>query len=252
VCLLSLALKGEKQLLPEAFQHYHQAVSSSIMSLADLRSDRLIYLHFLLLVYDICYATHCRNSPHNGSSMSMWVQHIGHLLRIVAHRQGRFIQQLPAYLAWYVLFLDIQASVAGNGSGSFVQAYAAKELQLPDWSQLMAAHVHGDDDATLSQALYGFTNAGFEHWAELAILAQRLRSEAAIQDVHGLDPHVLSRRQHSIMTMRSKIFEAWRKQYPTCLPSDFKHVEAHLPLHLRVLFQFVSHHITDDHALFDH
>lgn len=167
------------------------------------------------------------------------MQHIHHLLRIVTHRQGQSKGHLPAYLPWYVLFLDIQASLGGNGSGSFVRAYVNREIQLPDWQQPSLGTVYNSDDSATTASVYSFTNAVFDQGARLPILAQRLRSEALTQDVNGLDPQVLAGRQHLITEMRERFYGIWTEWYPPFLARDPTQAAALLSLRPGLALQFV-------------
>lgn len=243
VCLLSLALKGQQQLLPEAFQHYHQAISSSLTAPSDLNSDRLLYLHFLLLVYDICYATQGPSTPQD---MNMWVQHIHHLLRIAQNRNGHTSGELQAYLLWYVLYLDVQASLSGNGTGDFVKAVINHEILLPDWreskntSRTMALQTaYPNDEKTVSASVYRFSNSTCVFGAKLVMLALRIRSEAAAQERHKFDPQLVAARQRLIAQMRNEFYNVRNTDYPSFLPKDSPHAGMHLPMLARVTFEFV-------------
>lgn len=245
--LLSLALKGQQQLLPEAFQHYHQAISSSLTSPSDLNSDRLLYLHFLLLVYDICYATQGPNDSQDVFNTNMWVQHIHHLLRIAQNREGRASGELQAYLMWYVLYLDAQACLSGAGSGDFVRAYVNNEFLLPDWRELrdrtqsLPMHpAYPNDENTAFAAVYNFSNGTCRLGSRLAILSHRLRAETAMQGELGLDAQTIAVCQAQISHLRNEYYAVWNSEYPSFLAQDTPHAGAHLPMLARVAFEFVS------------
>lgn len=245
--LLSLALKGQQQLLPEAFQHYHQAISSSLTSPSDLNSDRLFYLHFLLLVYDICYATQGPNDSQDVFNMNMWVQHIHHLLRIAQNREGRAGGELQAYLMWYVLYLDAQACLSGAGSGDFVRAFANNEFLLPDWRELRDRTqslpmypAYPNEENTAFAAVYSFSNGTCRLGSRLAILSHRLRAETAMQSELGLDAQTIAVCQTQIAHLRNEYYAFWNSEYPSFLARDTPHVGANLPPLARVVFEFVS------------
>lgn len=129
ITMLALALRGRSDLLTGAFRHYDQAISACL-TYSDIDTDQFFYVHFLLLLYDMCCAT-----QHWPQDTQMWAQHLKHLSRIIHKRKpGTMVNRLKAYTSWYILFLDIQSCFAGNEeSGSYVQAYLDNGSSLPRW-----------------------------------------------------------------------------------------------------------------------
>ncbi|KAL1302235.1 hypothetical protein AAFC00_002660 [Neodothiora populina] len=245
VSLLSLALKGQQQLLPEAFQHYHQAISSSLTTASDLSSDRLLYLHFLLLIYDICYATQASNNPYDGFNMNMWSQHMHHLIRIAKNRKGKASGELQDYLLWYILYLDTHAHLGGNGSGDFARAFLDGEIFLPDWRDIKGSArglrtqpVQQYDEVAAFVAIYNFSHGACILNAKLAVVSQRIRAEVTSYVGRAIDPATIANWQHTIAQLRAEYHSYWARGYPSFLSADPAQATIQLPALARIIFQF--------------
>jgi len=122
--MLVLALDNRPQLLVESFRRYDLAINTCISQEA-VPDAALLYLQFVLLLYDTCYAPHRCTV---GNSMS--AQHFDQLARLAYN--GCAIDQALAHVLWYTLQLDIQLCLAGNVEcGSFVRAYQLHGSRLP-------------------------------------------------------------------------------------------------------------------------
>lgn len=179
--------------------------------------------------------------------MNMWVQHIQHLLRIAQNRKGQASGELQSYLLWYVLYLDTQASLSGHGSGEFVRAYVEGDILLPEWKEvtgsprLIALHPsYPDEERAAFSAIYKFSRGSCILGAKLATLACRLRAEAAMQDTHGFDAHIVAARQRQILQLRNEFYAFWVQDYPPFLQQGSPHAATHLPTIARVSFEYVG------------
>ena len=247
--MLSLALKGQQQLLTEAFQHYHQAISSSLSSPSDLHSDRLLYLHFLLLIYDISYATQASNNTQEVFNMNMWEHHIQHLVRIAQHRKGQSNGILQAYLLWYVLYLDNQACLSGNGNGHFVRAFLSNDLALPNWNRIFlgldivrpTAGWHGEDTTTHPD-VFTFAHHMYIQGAKLCELQLKLRAEATAQTLHGQGgSSVLAICTQMVDQFQGELYAAWHRYCPSYLfQPNSEYATGQLPVLARIFLDFVS------------
>lgn len=176
--MLTSALQGQSDLLTGAFRHYDQAISACLEH-TDIDSDQFFYLHFLLLLYDVCCAT--QNWPQD---KKMWAQHLHHLSRIVHKKTpGETTTRLKAYISWYILFLDSQSCMGGNEeAGSYVRAYIEHGCSLPKWplspSTPRKAVVVNQDSEFL--AVHGLALHLFTISAKLSQLAQSMRQTVPI------------------------------------------------------------------------
>jgi hypothetical protein len=249
VSLLSLALKGQQQLLTEAFQHYHQAISSSLSSPSDLHSDRLLYLHFLLLIYDISYATQAPSNTQEASNMNMWEHHIQHLVRIAQHRKGQSNGILQAYLLWYVLYLDNQACLSGNGSGHFARAFLTNDLTMPDWTRIISGldilrPTVGwqGEDVSSHPDVFTFAQEMFRQGANLCQLQLKLRAEATAQTLHSpAGSSVLAACTQMVDQFQGELYASWHRYCPSYLfQPNSEYATGQLPAIARIFLDFVS------------
>ncbi|KAI5251418.1 hypothetical protein E4T42_04273 [Aureobasidium subglaciale] len=249
VSLLSLALKGQQQLLTEAFQHYHQAISSSLSSPSDLHSDRLLYLHFLLLIYDISYATQGSSNTQEVFNMSMWEHHIQHLIRIAQHRKGQSNGILQAYLLWYVLYLDKQACLSGNGNGDFVRAFLTNDLTMPDWNRIFGGFdivQPGDgyrgEDTSAHTDVFTFAHHMCIQGAKLCQLSLKIRAEAAVQDLNGPQgSQILAARIQLVAQYQSELYATWNRYCPSYLfQPNSEYATGRLPAIARIFLDFAQ------------
>lgn len=231
VSMLSVALKGQRSLLAGAYQHYHQAISAC-MSCTDATQGQLLYLHFILLVYDIVCATQ------NGAQDEQMVgQHLQHLSRIAYQGNGQDMGELHAYLLWYVLFLDGSSCLAGNKtSGAFTQAYITNKSTLPAWRRGQTVHqktVLGDDYGvfTTVQGLSGYMCSQAAQMSQLAI---NMRTEAE----QGKSSVVA--RQKAVSDFNDEMRRGWGQRFPIFLEQNSAQAGEKLPVLARTVFDFVS------------
>jgi hypothetical protein len=229
ITLLSLALKGQRHLLAGAFQHYQQAISAC-MSSADMSQGSFIYLHFILLLYDICCAT--QNCSPDGV---MWSQHFQQLARLAYSRDNSEVTELQAYILWYTLFLDAQSCLTGNAeSGSFVRAYLMHGSNLPTWRK----PEHSTQQPNLEIAGLTAVSALSKHmcakFAELSQLALQMREDVEMGRGSIAD------HQDAVSAFRNDLYASWNMKYPTFLPRDSPEAGTRLPALARTVFDFVS------------
>lgn len=175
ICALSSltsALRGQQTGFVEAFEYYARAVSTSV-SHAHVEPSLLFYLHFVLLVFDVC----CMGQESRGPIM--WSQHLGHLAALAFCLRKDNSAKVPANLLWTVLNLDVQLCLAGNNdAGSYVRAYLADESFLPDLAELQnLRHDFKCGTSTLCAAVYDLATYICRKFAELSQLALKMRSE---------------------------------------------------------------------------
>ncbi|KAI4844621.1 hypothetical protein E4T44_06088, partial [Aureobasidium sp. EXF-8845] len=249
VSLLSLALKGQQQLLTEAFQHYHQAISSSLSSPSDLHSDRLLYLHFLLLIYDISYATQAPSNSQEASNMNMWEHHIQHLVRIAQHRKGQSNGILQAYLLWYVLYLDNQACLSGNGNGHFIRAFLTNNLTMPDWTRIISGldipqpnAAWQSQNASAHSEVFTINQEMFAQGAKLCQLQLKLRAEATAQTLRSpAGNSLLTTCTRMVDQFQNELYASWQRYCPShFLQSNSEYTIGQLPAIARIFLDFAQ------------
>lgn len=233
VVMLTLALQGQSDLLTGAFRHYDQAISACL-EYTDIDSDEFFYLHFLLLLYDICCAT--QNWPQD---RQMWAQHLHHLSRIVHKRRpGDVVSRLKAYVSWYILFLDAQSCLGGNEeAGSYVRAYLDNGSSIPRWPLSPSAPrktiVVNEDSEFM--AVHGLVLRLFTISAELSQLAQGMRQTSRQPDV------AISDLEDQVDIFYNKMRNEWLTRCPNMMrPDTHSAMPKNLPLIARSTFEFAQ------------
>lgn len=105
--LLSLAIRG-RATFTDAVQHYHQALVTAATLRADQISDGTLFLHCVLLLFDICYAWNAASNPSNGLNIEFVFQHYERLVRIVAERHRRPEGERLSWIRQHVIRLEVE------------------------------------------------------------------------------------------------------------------------------------------------
>ena len=232
ITMLTLALRGQPNLLTGAFRHYNRALSACL-SYTDIDSDHFFYLHFLLLLYDISCAT--QNWPQDNQ---MWAQHLKHLSRIIHKQNPRpHVSRLKAYVSWYILFLDAQSCLAGNEeAGTYVRAYLVNGCSLPQWplspTSPAKAPPRGEPGAFMS--IHHLTLHLFTTSAKLSQLALGMRQNPR-QDQATIDE-----REESIAQFNSTLRADWLERCPPSLRPGNNTSIQNIPQIARSTFEFAQ------------
>lgn len=253
VSLLSLAFKNQAS-WEEAFQHYEQAISPqrAMVSQDDLVSDGVLFLHFLLLIYDVCFV--CKASQPGDNThdvMTMWVQHLHQLLRIARQRKQTFDDETRAYIIWAVGLMCIEATLAGGEALEFLdfilevspalrtvtgpEHYAPTQVDrilVAPWNNLQLA-----DEAELLPMVQDWHRQTTFSIARVAVLARRLRTEAIRTP---LNEQRIAARQQEILQAQSELYNAFHSWWPRFLPRDVSPSELRLPPRVQHIFIYVS------------
>ncbi|TIA40857.1 hypothetical protein D6C78_02231 [Aureobasidium pullulans] len=229
ITLLSLALKGQRHLLAGAFQHYHQAISACMTS-TNMSPGSLIYLHFILLLYDICCAT--QNCSPDGV---MWSQHFQQLARLAYSRDNAEVTELQAYILWYTLFLDAQSCLAGNTeSGCFVRAYLMHGSTLPTWRKPESTTQQPNLEIAGLSAVSELSSHMCTRLAELSQIALQMRDDVE------MGRGSIAEHQATVTRFRNELYSSWNVKYPAFLPRDSPEAGTRLPTLARTVFDFAS------------
>lgn len=185
------------------------------------------------------------------------MHHVQHLIRITQHRKGQSDGILQGYILWYVLYLDKQACLSGNGTGEFVRAFLNKELIMPDWTRIFASLEmsqqlrRGEGGVTSHPEIYELANQICIQGAKLCQLATKLRAEAAVQDTHGSSRQILAARIQQVTQFQNELYATWHRSFPHYLsPPNTEYAVSQLPLLARIFFEYVSGSMTFQFPLF--
>lgn len=200
------------------------------MSSTDMSQGSLIYLHFILLLYDICCAT--QNCSPDGI---MWSQHFQQLARLAYSRDISEVNELQAYVLWYTLFLDAQSCLTGNSeSGYFVRAYLMNGSTLPTWRRPESVIKHSNHEIAGLTAVCELSKYMCGRFAELSQLALQMRED--VEAGRGS----IAEHQETVVTFRNELYSSWSMKYPAFLPRDSPEAGTRLPALARTVFDFVS------------
>ena len=133
ICALTLlysGLRGRPELISVSFLHYDRAIyTCRSASLTPAQTEAAFFLHFILLMYDIG----CR-SQRWPQDRNCWAIHLQVLAELLQASSAPKASRLKAYLSWYTLTLDSQASLAGNHeAGHYSRAFLKGDMSLPLW-----------------------------------------------------------------------------------------------------------------------
>lgn len=156
---------------------------------------------------------------------------------------------LQAYLLWYVLYLDKQACLSGNGNGHFVRAFLTNDLTMPDWNRIFAGfdivqpaeRYHGEDTSAYTD-VFTFAHQVCIQGAKLCQLQTKLRAEATVQSLRGpRGSQVLAACTQMVTQLQSELYASWHRYCPSYLfQPGSEYATGQLPLMARVFLDFVS------------
>lgn len=244
--LQSLAFKGRAS-WEEAFQYYEQALSPEriVQSTDDLTSDNTLFLHFLLLIYDVCFVCHLRRKT-GADVTTMWVQHLQQLLRIVRQRNSPLKNGSQIYIVWSVGLIDIEATLAGGGSGEFVRhlvdmASAYQPHAFPTGVISPWASLNFKNELDVFPIVQNWHREVIFVAGKTALEARRLRIEADMRHpTTPLTPHGYAVREQEIRHVQAELFNASQRSYPSFIPGDAPLTALELPPRVMHVFIWVS------------
>lgn len=198
-----------------ALQLLHQTIRSE----QDLVSDGVLFLHFLLLIYDVC-------SPLDGENP--WHRHVQQLLRIVSARHARrdvrsiTVVQILTLTIW----IDTQACLAGRHPAGLMLGH---EL-------FRGGSFHEQLTAELSpelSVLRPFTVQALQCFTELADIIKRIR----IMPTRGtsLVP-ITSDLDRPMANYQTRLARVWVEAHPAILPARTPLAAIHLAYPSRFVF----------------
>ncbi|PSK43670.1 hypothetical protein B9Z65_7184 [Elsinoe australis] len=207
-----------------------QLLARSVRSEADLNTDGVFFLHFLLLVYDSC-------NPLNDNNM--WHQHVLQLKRIGKNRTRS--QNSNTEVCWqilgFALVLDIQAGLSGRDTAGLAAAQVAGELALipaTPMSPMPPTSPLHQQEMEMLPSLVNFAREIMGLTAELSQLALRSRDE---QPDPARRQRAIAARQQAIGQFQTDTWNAWNQYYPPFLQRDDPRAGLMLSNRLRQLFE---------------
>lgn len=173
ITIQSAAVQGRSELLVDALRHYDQAISACF-NYSDIYSSRFFYLHWLLLLYDLC----CEHQSWSAKGHA-WTQHLDHLATITFSNGGLDLEPFQLHLVWHILILDTRGSLVGNPMcGSFVRAFVAKGHLLPrSWPGSLGCQSVSTSEAAIRGKLQDANNQLFGFAAEMSLMAATMRND---------------------------------------------------------------------------
>lgn len=173
------------------------------MSSGEMNSGPLLYLHFILLVFDFS----CGESI-NSQGAVMISEHFRQLARLAYSRDHAQINESHPFILSQTLLLEVQAYLAGEeGSGSFVRAYLSygskmaiphTETSVKEWSNF---------PITRLPTVYSICRSIHTRLAELSQLASRLREN------HATGSATIAENSAWVTKFNNKLFHSWDKIY---------------------------------------
>jgi hypothetical protein len=167
--------------------------------------------------------------------------------RGLQHEQSNGI--LQAYLLWYVLYLDNQACLSGNGNGHFIRAFLTNDLTMPNWTRIISgfdilrptAGWHGQD-ASAHLDVFTFNQEMFAQGAKLCQLQLKLRAEATAQNLRSpAGSSLLTTCTQMVDQFQNELYASWHRYCPSHLfQSNSEYTVGQLPAIARIFLDFVS------------
>lgn len=193
----------------------------------------LLYLHFTLLVFDLCCDD--QGSQTNGVMRTQHFDRIGRLANCpeLSHPRG-----IHAHIFWYTLRLDAQSCFAGDPrAGAFIRAspFLCSGTSLSPSSQKTSHYSSSKDDILVSAVTIYATHV-WTCQARLSLLALELRHSD--ERAHGGSPELAER----VNCTRNELLSSWYENYPQSLPRDLEAARRKVPSTASMVFDSVSDH----------
>lgn len=229
--MLLLGLEGQSDLLTKSFKHYHIAINACIDSgnnpSESLPPESLLYLHFILLFFDVYCATQSFVPERQ-----VWAMHLDQLARL-AYREGP-VNEVQAQLLWCALQLDLSSLLAGDpDAGPLVGAYRMNETILPFRYRRRSTPARTDEDVH-DAAAYNFC-LDTEHimcqkLADLGRLATEIRTRVELGFANMSDV------QKRVLCFRDQLQQTWQRRISIFLSLGLDKVEPWLAARIKAIF----------------
>lgn len=203
----------------------------SVTSAEDLLSEGVFFMHFVLLVYDICNPV---------TEDNLWSHHLQHLLRIATHRGlGASGNETFFNIMGFALMIDAHASLAGSGGG-IVKYHVEAPLLTIERLRSRPARApctrYYEQEVDYLHPLTVFNFEALDMMARCSYLALRLRQEYNT----SADPQqLLPAHLGNIGQFQAEMYGVWVNSWPAFLPRDSPLAGARLTPRLRLLFENV-------------
>lgn len=229
--MLCLALNGRCNVLEDAFRHYDHAICACIQvqteSSATPCSQSMLYLHFVLMFFDIYCA-----SLDFWREKQIWATHLNPLACFAYNSNS--INEFQAHLLWCILQLDLNSCLAGDtDAGQFVQAYKVHGWQTPFLDYLRPASmglVSQTHDTIIFQYCLKLEHLVCEKLVHLGQLAAELRENYGTKSGSILDI------QCRVSRLGRELHSCWQKQTSASLSLEFDRMSPGLAVTARTMF----------------
>lgn len=196
-------------------------------------SNGIFYLHFLLLIYDICSPQHEEN---------LWHHHLQWLLRLAEGRRRRTLDRTDNCILEFALMVDAQACLSGNGPGQLVGAHVQQALfrpyTLPGSPTMTPTTMDTQDERQqLHDSLSRFHFDALGIFARAGALAVDIRAEIANS---SRKQRTIRMCQSRIAQFQSQLYRFWASDFPPGFAQDAPLAGARLPPRARLMFEKVS------------
>lgn len=232
---LSLAVNSQRS-SEDALLHYRQALESSVNLIVDPHTDGVLYMHYVLMLYDTCYEAQTPSEEHTDVNKSIWARHLGILFNLVIKRHEADIRT-PAWMLRQLLELDIQACLSGNAFGGFARAFLNRDL-FSVFEDVFSIDTHtrpeySEANEQALKAVLCLWSGTMYRMARIARLTVRLRSQ--IPSGGQSQAAFTEKQKLTVNRYYSDLCAFWTREYPSFLPF----ASAELPLGIKHLFDSV-------------
>lgn len=226
---LNLAMRDRPNLLVGAFQMYHEALSASRSSVK-ASSNQLFFLHFILLLHDVS----CSNQPWSRDG-KMWSVHFSRLASMLYDDLPATGSNYRTFIAYYILYLDAQASLAGNlASGEVVKTFIDHGSRFHFLRTLPVEALDSTNSMSPSARIAVLGNEICSLFVQLSQLAMKTREGFTRNELTAIACQTVIDEFHSRLTW------AWESKCPESLVRDPTKMGAELHYLAKIPFTFAA------------
>ena len=210
---MSCGVNKRPELIAESLRHYHQAITASAAAVSRC-PDAVFFLHYLLLMYDLGCAGVIR-----AQDRPPWLLQLSILARLATETTGK--TPLRAFLAWYLVFVDCQAALAGSQeSGTYMRVFLDNPASFPLWP--LHGLGNGQEEVVVVK-LARLSQLVVKMHAKLGVLARDIGVELATGQSNA------HRRRQQILTMSHEQDTTWSQTFQRLfgVAFDFGHLLPH-------------------------
>lgn len=215
------SVNGKPGLSEQASRYYHQALLTIKALNSDIQSDSVLYLHFLLLTYDISYAARYQTSSSALASMNMIGQHLQILMQIMRVRVAATKTLFTTSVMRHVVHLHAQLCLTGCDFEALSKVYIEQSMLLS--SSRPARSLGGDPLRTCPNRgsesyndVFLFGDQMDIRYTMLSRLALRVRANTRSRNIEGrpTSPDNFEEAKSWIEDFSVELQDFWDGHYP--------------------------------------